>query len=261
MIFCDLNVPDAQGEETIKLVSEMFQLVPIIVFSGIDDPSLIKESAKSDILDFLSKDELKNLSIDKKISFLLNKHSYLREEKLRNELQLFKVIAAESSHQLNNSMCKLSLLDSSLNNIPVEIEEKIKRVVDSVKRHTLNMLFMSQDCKLEMDSVTAAHFINKLKIEMDTSKLINEYLIIDIEKIELAYFQFLEDLSIDKIEVTIVNKSIKILISYNSIINVYKFDDTVFSEKVLEGIILMQDGTFVKNDKSIIFSLPFVPKI
>lgn len=71
LIILDLGLPDSDGLETFKKVSDITKEASIVVFSGEEDESLAKEAIDLGAVDFLKKDQLskdKLLNLIQKIS-------------------------------------------------------------------------------------------------------------------------------------------------------------------------------------------------
>src|SRR3989338_8289622 len=80
LIVADLNLPDSNGMETVTVLQNQADGVPILVLTGLIDETLALDMAKNGIQDYLVKTELGQVSLIRTIQYVVERHR-LDEEK------------------------------------------------------------------------------------------------------------------------------------------------------------------------------------
>jgi DNA-binding NarL/FixJ family response regulator len=91
LILLDLNLPDSKGTETLKQLKASVDSVPIVIISGVDDPSVIIESARLGARDYVSKatislDDLRKTIEEALIDGTRNAKFQAGSEKVKNSI-------------------------------------------------------------------------------------------------------------------------------------------------------------------------------
>lgn len=75
VILLDLNLPDSQGIQTVRMLREFAHSIPIIVLTGFDDENMALETLKNGAQDYLVKRTVDGPSLSRSIRYAMQRHS------------------------------------------------------------------------------------------------------------------------------------------------------------------------------------------
>ncbi len=101
LIVADLNLPDSHGMETITLLQNQANGVPILVLTGVIDETLALDMAKNGVQDYLVKTELGQASLMRTIQYVVGRHQ-LGEEREKMHTDLERLILIDPLTELFN---------------------------------------------------------------------------------------------------------------------------------------------------------------
>lgn len=112
LIFLDLSLPDISKDSLIEAVSDLSDQIPIVILTGYSDVNFAAKSLSVGITDYLLKDTLSPLIINKSIVYALERHRYIESLRIseKNYMELFDLSPAPI---LVYSLNSLKILDAN----------------------------------------------------------------------------------------------------------------------------------------------------
>jgi DNA-binding response OmpR family regulator len=100
----DLTLPDSQGLDTFRKFSDHFPELPVVILSGITDDKLALEAVNNGAQDFLSKDEIRPVTLSKTIQYAFSRIrvSILEKSALREKQSQIEALSKLKSQFLAN---------------------------------------------------------------------------------------------------------------------------------------------------------------
>jgi signal transduction histidine kinase len=186
VILLDLNLPDCTGLNTISIIREKVENIPIIILTGRDDEDLAIQSLKLGMQDYLIKGKIDPVLLERSILYAIERQQVklelkLSKKKIEEEFQRTNFYKDIFSHDMSNilqgilsvaQLCKIQLMNPPVNNDVVDIigiiENQIIRGSDLIS----NVRKLS---KLEEYSalIQPTEILSILKTAIN--KLINDY--------------------------------------------------------------------------------------
>ncbi|MFA8342863.1 MAG: response regulator [Rhodothermaceae bacterium] len=109
IILCDLNLPGSNGIETFQLVHKLFNEIPIIVQTGINDKDLGKLAVSEGAQDYLQKGTFDDHLLYKAISYAIERHQLVKnltaEIISKERAKIFEDIFENSSVGVYKTTC------------------------------------------------------------------------------------------------------------------------------------------------------------
>ena len=259
LVLCDLNLNDYFGKDTIEIVSELYKNTPVIVVSGVKDESIVEFSSKSNIEDYLNKEELSSLNLDKKIVYVIDKFSAAKIKKLESEMTLIKLLTSETAHQLNNSACILSLLEAEFPDVDKKIISRIFGVSEKIKLHTSNLLAISEESEIFRQVISVNTLSEKFNIRLFREKeILDKNLDIDLEKFVNAINFFIDENEIKTGIMASLGDKLVIEFQGEKLEKIHNAEEeNLFSLLVLRGIVNQHNGRISHEGEKLKVLLPF----
>ncbi|MFD2257431.1 ATP-binding protein [Luteolibacter algae] len=158
VVILDLNLPDSDSAWTIFHGGEIFERLPTIVLTSLEDEKLGETAIRLGAQDFISKDAINAEIIRKTVRHSIERFKVQQELKQRNEdLRLFgKTLAHEIRNPLHIVSLTLEIVASTLRKIPDQdrLEEQIARAsrntenISNVITELLSSALSSEDGKV-----------------------------------------------------------------------------------------------------------------
>lgn len=82
IVFVDINLPDSQGNETIRRILTQNVSIPVVVLSGLDTIDLPLDMIRAGVQDYLPKSELSAVLVERLINHSIERH-FLRSQLLQ----------------------------------------------------------------------------------------------------------------------------------------------------------------------------------
>src|SRR5262245_31779860 len=126
VVLLDLSLPDAEGLETVRRISEAVPQVPIVVLTGCDDEDLAVRAVQGGAQDYLIKGQLDGQRSLRSIRYAIERHrtgAVLRSQSLRDEMtglynrRGFLALAEQLSRQAARQQFGIVLLFSDLDDL------------------------------------------------------------------------------------------------------------------------------------------------
>ncbi|MEQ9441541.1 MAG: hybrid sensor histidine kinase/response regulator [Cyclobacteriaceae bacterium] len=178
VILLDLSLPDSSGLSTLERLQEKDLSIPIIILTGLDDPSIGVEAINKGAEDYLSKGEInREHLLAKTISFALERHK-LKQELFQalNHLQKYNeklkdysyVITHDLKSPLTNlhSLVELYREKADDAGFREQIVEKIGASVDKLSnmiRGFSSVFLTEKDLQKEPETINISRAINETK--------------------------------------------------------------------------------------------------
>jgi len=93
IILLDLSLPDSQGIDTLKKVSKLFPLIPIVVFTGQDDSELALTAIQGGAQDYLVKGLFDDVVLERALHYSMERHAlHQQNQEFLGEIQHSELI-------------------------------------------------------------------------------------------------------------------------------------------------------------------------
>ena len=79
VVVIDLSLPDASGEQTLKLAAQYFKNKPVVVLTGYDDLELAKKAVAEGIHYFLVKNEINGELLNRSLQCAIEGHQLTKQ--------------------------------------------------------------------------------------------------------------------------------------------------------------------------------------
>nr|WKN38948.1 hybrid sensor histidine kinase/response regulator [Tunicatimonas sp. TK19036] len=183
IILLDLSLPDSTGLRTLEKLQEKDLSIPIIILTGLDDPSssIGIEAINKGAEDYLSKEEINTQPLlAKTISFALERHKLKRELfQAMNHLQKYNeklkdyayVITHDLKAPLTNLRSLVQLYDQKPNDTGFrgQVVQRIGASVDRLDnmiRSFSNVFLAEKDLEKDPEAINMATAVNETKDQL-----------------------------------------------------------------------------------------------
>ena len=135
VILLDLNLPDCTGLNTISIIREKVESMPIIILTGRDDEDLAIKSLKFGMQDYLVKGKIDPVLLERSILYAIERQQVkleleLSKKKIEEEFQRANFYKDIFAHDMSNilqgilsvaQLCKIQLMNQYVNDDIVDI--------------------------------------------------------------------------------------------------------------------------------------------
>lgn len=135
VILLDLNLPDCTGLNTISIIREKVEVMPIIILTGRDDEDLAIRSLKLGMQDYLVKGKIDPVLLERSILYAIERQQVkleleLSKKKIEEEFQRANFYKDIFAHDMSNilqgilsvaELCKIQIMNLSIDNDIVDI--------------------------------------------------------------------------------------------------------------------------------------------
>jgi len=186
VILLDLHLPDCTGLNTISIIREKVEAVPIIVLTGRDDESLAIQSLKRGMQDYLVKGKIDPVLLERSILYAIERQQVKLEQeiskkRIEEEFQRANFYKDIFAHDMGNilqgilsvaQLCKIQLMNPDGNNDIVDIIGVIENQIIRGSKLISNVRKLSQLEESTM-SIQSKEIHSILKTSINNLK--NEY--------------------------------------------------------------------------------------
>jgi len=220
VILLDLNLPDCTGLNTISIIREKVEAMPIIILTGRDDEDLAIRSLKLGMQDYLVKGRIDPVLLERSILYAIERQQVkleleLSKKKIEEEFQRANFYKDIFAHDMSNilqgilsvaELCKIQMMNLSINNDIVDIIGIIENQIIRGSKLISNVRKLSQlEVSTTLIQPTEIHSLLKTSI----TNLKNEYQTHNINiKIHSSYksvYVQANDLLLDVFENVLIN--------------------------------------------------------
>ncbi len=220
VILLDLNLPDCTGLNTISIIREKVEVMPIIILTGRDDEDLAIRSLKLGMQDYLVKGKIDPVLLERSILYAIERQQVkleleLSKKKIEEEFQRANFYKDIFAHDMSNilqgilsvaQLCKIQLMNPFDNNDIVDIIGIIENQIIRGSKLISNVRKLSQlEVSTTLIQPTEIHSLLKTSI----NNLKNEYQTHNINiKIHSSYksvYVQANDLLLDIFENVLIN--------------------------------------------------------
>jgi CheY-like chemotaxis protein len=97
VILLDLRLPDSTGLESVKEIKQIAEEIPIVILTGLEDETLALECINAGAQDYLSKSELRPMSLRRTIGYAITRLREAQIRELQSVLDKYKSMSTEGS--------------------------------------------------------------------------------------------------------------------------------------------------------------------
>jgi len=158
VILLDLNLPDSIGLNTISIIREKVEAMPIIILTGRDDEDLAIQSLKLGMQDYLVKGKIDPVLLERSILYAIERQEVkleleLSKKKIEEEFQRTNFYRDIFAHDMSNilqgilsvaQLCKIQIMNPSDNNDIVDIIGIIENQITRGSKLISNVRKLSQ---------------------------------------------------------------------------------------------------------------------
>jgi len=158
VILLDLNLPDCTGLNTISIIREKVETMPIIVLTGRDDEELAIQSLKLGMQDYLVKGKIDPALLERSILYAIERQQVKLEQeiskkKIEAEFQRANFYKDIFTHDMGNilqgilsvaQLCKFQMMNPDVNNDIVDIIGVIENQIIRGSKLISNVRKLSQ---------------------------------------------------------------------------------------------------------------------
>ena len=165
VVMLDLFLPDCQGAQTVQRARQHFGQLPIVILSGIDDQELAQAAVKNGVQDYVLKEHLATIPLDRVICYAIERNKLINEKALvENHLQernhrleianrRLEQFAYAVSHNLRAPLSRILGLTQIIGyqqdmkeiHVMTDLIDKAAKGLDSSLRDLMELLVTQQD--------------------------------------------------------------------------------------------------------------------
>lgn len=220
VILLDLNLPDCTGLNTISIIREKVEAMPIIILTGRDDEDLAIKSLKLGMQDYLVKGKIDPVLLERSILYAIERQQVkleleLSKKKIEEEFQRANFYKDIFAHDMSNilqgilsvtQLCKIQLMNPNVNNDTVDIIGIIENQIIRGSKLISNVRKLSQ-LEESITLIQPSEIFSLLKTSINNLK--NEFQTHNINiKIHSSYksvYAQANDLLLDVFENVLIN--------------------------------------------------------
>lgn len=113
LIFLDLSLPDINKDNLIEAVSDVSDQTPIVILTGYSDINFAAKSLSVGITDYLLKDTLSPLILNKSIIYALERHRYIQSLRV-SEKKYMELFDLSPAPILVYNLSSLKIIDANI---------------------------------------------------------------------------------------------------------------------------------------------------
>lgn len=186
VILLDLNLPDCTGLNTISIIRDKVETMPIIILTGRDDEDLAINSLKLGMQDYLVKGKIDPILLERSILYAIGRQQVkleleLSKKKIEEEFLRANFYKDIFAHDMSNilqgilsvsQLCKMELTNQSVNNDIVNIIGIIENQIIRGSKLISNVRKLSQ---LEVSTMDFQRTEIRSLLKTSINDLKNEY--------------------------------------------------------------------------------------
>ena len=139
VVLLDLNLPDSQGQETVKKVVYQAPDIPILVLTGADDDVLALEAVRTGAQDYIVKGHIDPQALTRALHYAIERHQLLTalRESRQKQLEFKDKFLSHVSHELRSPLaCIHQYAELFLDGLAGPVTEKQRGYLQNIMRNT-----------------------------------------------------------------------------------------------------------------------------